>query len=111
MKDTFSRRNFVQSGALIAAASVTQSANPLLAQPTPASGNASRIHLGPPSYTFRNFTRAQMIGYMKQLNVNALNAKDVKDHLPMNPAAEAKALDDYHAAGVQLHAAGAIYFP
>ncbi len=111
MKKTFSRRNFVQSSALIAAASVTQGAIPLLAQPTAASGKPSPIHLGLASYTFRNFTRAQMIGYMKQLNVNALNAKDVKDHLPMNPEEEAKAVADYTAAGIKLHAAGTIYFP
>ena len=73
--------------------------------------HASPVRLGLCSYTFRNFDRAQMIAYMKQLNVLALNAKDVKDHLPMDPTAEAKALDDYDAAGIQLHAAGAIYFP
>jgi sugar phosphate isomerase/epimerase len=66
--------------------------------------------LGLASYTFRNFSRAQMIGFMKQLNVTALNAKDVKDHLPADPAEEAKALQDYAAAGIKLHAAGAIYF-
>jgi sugar phosphate isomerase/epimerase len=111
MKNTFSRRNFVQSGALIAAASVTSGAIPLLAQPVPAAGKPLPIHLGLASYTFRNFTRDQMIGYMKQLNVTALNAKDVKDHLPMEPEAEAKALADYAAAGIKLHAAGTIYFP
>jgi sugar phosphate isomerase/epimerase len=112
MKNTFSRRNFVQSGALFAAASVTSSAAPLFAQqPSPVAGNPSPIHLGLASYTFRNFTRAQMIGYMKQLNVNALNVKDVKDHLPMDPEGEAKALADYAAAGIKLHAAGTIYFP
>jgi sugar phosphate isomerase/epimerase len=71
---------------------------------------ASPIRLGLASYTFRNFSRAQMIGFMKQLNVFALNAKDVKDHLPMAPQEEATALADYAAAGVKLHAAGAIYF-
>src|SRR6266481_5728261 len=106
-----SRRNFVQSGALIAAASVTPGAMPLLAQPSPAAGKPSPIHLGLASYTFRNFTRDKMIGFMKQLNVTALNAKDVKDHLPMEPEAEAKALADYTAAGIKLHAAGTIYFP
>jgi sugar phosphate isomerase/epimerase len=111
MKNTFSRRNFVQSGAFIAAASVTSNAVPLLAQPTPAAGKPSPIHLGLASYTFRNFTRAQMIGYMKQLNVTALNAKDVKDHLPMDPQEEAKALADYAAADIKLHAAGTVYFP
>ena len=29
----------------------------------------------------------------------------------MDPAEEAKALDDYHAAGIQLHAVGTVYFP
>jgi sugar phosphate isomerase/epimerase len=111
MKNIFSRRNFVQSGAFIAAASVTSNAVPLLAQPTPAAGKPSPIHLGLASYTFRNFTRAQMIGYMKQLNVTALNAKDVKDHLPMDPQEEAKALADYAAADIKLHAAGTVYFP
>ena len=112
MKNSFSRRNFVQSGALLAAASVTSRGVPLLAQqPSPASGKPSPIHLGLASYTFRNFTRAQMIGYMKQLNVKALNAKDVKDHLPMDPTAEAAALADYAAADIKLHAAGTIYFP
>jgi hypothetical protein len=69
------------------------------------------IKLGLASYTFRNFSRAQMIGYLKQLHVSSLNAKDVKDHLPMEPAPEAAAMADYTAAGVALHAAGAIYFP
>ena len=48
---------------------------------------------------------------MKQLNVLALNAKDVKDHLPMDPQEESAALAAYAAAGIKLHAAGAIYFP
>src|SRR5712672_3228481 len=111
MKNAFSRRNFVQSGALLAVASVTPGTISLLAQPSPAAGKPSPIHLGVASYTFRNFTRDKMIGFMKQLNVNALNAKDVKDHLPMEPEAEAKALADYAAAGIKLHAAGTIYFP
>ena len=51
-----------------------------------------------------------MIGFMKQLDVFGLNAKDVKDHLPTDPALEAQAIDDYAAADIKLHAAGAIYF-
>ena len=62
------------------------------------------------SYTFRAFTRAQLIGFMKQLNLTALNAKNVKDHLPSDPQEELKALEDYAAAGIQLHAVGTIYF-
>lgn len=103
MKTILSRRDFVRSGALAAAACATTSR--VKAAP------ASPVRLGLASYTFRNFDRAQLIGFMKQLNLNELNAKDVKDHLPMDPAEEAKAVDDYHAAGIHLHAAGAIYFP
>jgi sugar phosphate isomerase/epimerase len=111
MTNQLSRRNFLQSGALAAAASVASSAVPTLAQPTAAAGKPSPIHLGLASYTFRNFTRDQMIGYMKQLNLTDLNAKDVKDHLPMDPTEEAKACADYAANGIKLHAAGTIYFP
>lgn len=111
MKNTFTRRNFIQSSAFFAAASVTSSTIPLLAQqPSPASGAPSPIQLGLASYTFRNFSRDQMIAFMKQLNVTDLNVKDTKDHLPMDPAEEAKALADYAAAGIKLHAAGTIYF-
>ncbi|MGA3046755.1 MAG: sugar phosphate isomerase/epimerase [Terracidiphilus sp.] len=111
MKESLSRRTFMQSGALIAAACATSSAIPSFAQPSPASGKPSPVHLGMASYTFRNFNRAQLIGFMKQLNLTALNCKDTKDHLPMDPAEEAKALADYAAAGIELHAAGTIYFP
>jgi sugar phosphate isomerase/epimerase len=110
MKSNLSRRSFVQSGALIAAACAAP-AIPALADPLPAPGKPSPVHLGLASYTFRNFTRAQMIGFMKQLNLTALNAKDVKDHLPTDPAEESKALADYAAAGISLHACGVIYFP
>jgi sugar phosphate isomerase/epimerase len=76
-----------------------------------ASVKPSPVHLGLASYTFRSFTRAQLIGFMKQLNLSELNAKDTKDHLPMDPAGETQALTDYAAAGIKLHAAGTIYFP
>jgi sugar phosphate isomerase/epimerase len=52
-----------------------------------------------------------MIAFVKQLNVLALNCKDVKDHLPTDAQQEAAALADYAAAGITLHAAGTIYFP
>src|ERR1700722_19464605 len=111
MKNILSRRSFVGSGALAAAAYATSSVMPKVALAAAPSAAASPVNLGLCSYTFRNFDRAQLIGYMKQLNVLALNAKDVKDHLPMDPLGEAKALDDYHAAGIQLHAVGTVYFP
>lgn len=71
----------------------------------------SPLRLGLASYTFRNFTRAQLIAFMQQLNVSQLNAKDVKDHLAIDPREEARAIADYSAAAIRLHAAGAIYFP
>ena len=110
MKINLSRRDFVRSGAIATAALAASSDVFALVRGRPSAGEASPIHLGLASYTFRNFSRAQLIGFMKQLNVFALNAKDVKDHLPMDPQAEAAALADYAAAGIKLHAAGAIYF-
>jgi sugar phosphate isomerase/epimerase len=110
MTNTLSRRNFVRSGALVAAAFAASSDCFALAQERPLADEASPIRLGLASYTFRSFSRAQIIGFMKQLNVFALNAKDVKDHLPMDAQEEEAALADYAAAGVKLHAAGAIYF-
>jgi sugar phosphate isomerase/epimerase len=109
MKETLSRRTFVRNGALLGAACAA-SGIPAAAEALPESGKPAPIKLGLCSYTFRNFTRAQMIGYMKQLNVRDLNCKDAKDHLPMDPAAEAQAVADYKAAGIRLHAVGAIYF-
>jgi sugar phosphate isomerase/epimerase len=106
-----SRRNFLRNGALAATAISSASTLSAFAQDYTREGQATGIQLGMASYTFREFTRAQMIAYMKQLNLTALNAKDVKDHLPMDPAQEAIALADYAAAGITLHAAGAVYFP
>ena len=63
------------------------------------------------SYTFRNFDRAQLIGFMKQLNVLALNAKDVKDHLPVDPAGEAKALNNSLPPAFGFMRWGTVYFP
>jgi sugar phosphate isomerase/epimerase len=109
---TLSRRNFVRSTALAAAASVAAPGLKFAgAEPQKADGAPSPIRLGLASYTFRNFSRAQTIGWMKQLNLTGLNAKDAKDHLPMDAAAEAQAIADYTAAGIRLHAAGTVYFP
>ena len=94
MKHSFTRRGFIQSGALIAASAASK-AIPSLAEPSPASGKPSPVKLGLASYTFRNFSRAQLIGYMKQLNLSDLNVKDVKDHLPSDAEQEAIALKDY----------------
>lgn len=110
MKNTLSRRNFVRSSAIAAAALAVPGDLFAHAPERLSADDASPVRLGLASYTFRNFTRAQLIGFMKQLDVSALNAKDAKDHLPMDPQEEAAALADYAAAGIKLHAAGAIYF-
>ena len=109
MKNTFSRRNFVRSSAVAASAFVSKDAYTLI-QNRPSLGEASPIRLGVASYTFRNFSRAQLIGFLKQLNVFTLNLKDVKDHLPSDMQQELSALSDYAAAGMKPHAAGTIYF-
>ena len=106
-----SRRDFVLSGALAAGAMAAPKTLLTQSHDRMSADEGIPVRLGLASYTFRNFTRAQLIVYMKQLKVDGLNAKDVKDHLPMDPHEEAAALADYGAAGIQLHAAGAIYFP
>jgi sugar phosphate isomerase/epimerase len=110
MKTTLSRRDFVRSSALSATAlAIPGEAATALARPQ-SKDQVPTIRLGLASYSFRNFERAKMIAFMKQLNVSALNAKDVKDHLPTDEQQERTALDDYKAAGIKLHAAGVIYF-
>ena len=109
-KNIFSRRTFVCSGALVAAAFAASKEVFAVAAGRPSAREASPIRLGLASYTFRNFSRPQMIGFQKQLNVLELNAKDVKDHLPADAREEAAALADYAAADIKLHAAGTIYF-
>jgi sugar phosphate isomerase/epimerase len=113
MKNSVSRRQMLQSSALAAAAfAIPSAARASFAevQPREETGQPSPILLGMASYTFREFSRAQVIGFMQQLHLSALNAKDAKDHLPMDPAGEAEALAAYAAADIHLHAVGAVYF-
>ena len=97
------RRDFLRS-TLVAGAALAATRN-LIAQPI-----ANQLHLGLASYTFRNFTRAQLIVAMQHLHLTDLNAKNVKDHLPDSPEQESAALADYAAAGIRLHAGGVIPF-
>lgn len=106
MKSNHSRRTFLRSGALLAAAAPRFS----FGAPSQETGKPSPVRLGIASYTFRNFTRDQMIGYLKQLGIHDMNLKDVKDHLPTDPQQEAQAVADYTTNGIKLHAAGTIYF-
>jgi sugar phosphate isomerase/epimerase len=107
MANMLTRREWIQLGAMATVAGHL----PLLASESPRDDARSPVRLGLASYTFQNFTRSAMIGFMKQLNIASLNAKDVKDHLPIDPQQEAAALADYGAAGIEIHAAGAIYCP
>lgn len=109
MRKNVSRRRFLQGSALAAAAVSSPSLLPALA-PSEETGKPCPIHLGIATYTFRAFTRDKMIGFLKQLGIDQINAKDIKDHLPSDPQQEEAALKDYTAAGIKLHAAGAIYF-
>lgn len=112
MNSMTSRRKFIRTSALVASALSSPVTLLAFAESQPQFPAApAPVKLGLASYTFRNFTRAQLINSMKQLNVAALNAKDIKDHLPMDSAGETAALADYSSAGIKLHAAGAIYFP
>jgi Xylose isomerase-like TIM barrel len=109
MRSNWSRRDFVRSGVVISATAIASQSR-LNAQATASDRPVAPVRLGLASYTFRNFARAQLITYMQQLKVSALNAKDVKDHLPLGAVEEAKALTDYAAAGIKLHGGGVIYF-
>ena len=112
MTRTISRRSLLQAGGLAATAATAATLGfPARAARLIAPAAATPpIRLGLASYTFRNFDRAVLIADMKTLRIDALNAKDVKDHLPFDATPEAQALADYAAAGITLHAAGAIYF-
>ena len=115
MNHILSRRTLLRTGALATTAAFAAPPRALFAltpteNPLPAATEKTKIRLGLASYTFRDFTRAQLIAFMHELQISALNAKDVKDHLPTDPTAEAAALADYSQAKIQLHAVGAIYF-
>jgi len=109
------RRDFLRNGAFTAALAST-AAHPAIAHAIRHASEAghskpSPIQLGMCSYTFREFDRAHVIDYMKQLNLTFLNAKDTKDHLPMAPPeATEQAVAAYTAAGIKLTAVGAVYF-
>jgi sugar phosphate isomerase/epimerase len=110
MKMMTNRRNFLRGGAMVAACALAVDGFPLKAAAD--EKKSPQIKLGVASYSFHKFDRAHVIEFMKQLNCSRLNAKDVLDHLPMTPAsATDEAVAAYKAAGIELTAAGVIYFP
>src|SRR5258708_19722309 len=89
-RNTLSRRDFVRSSALVAAACAAPSdlfAAAAVTNEPPSTGDAPPIRLGLASYTFRNFSLAQLIGSTKQRNVFPLNPKNAKNHPPTPPPA------------------------
>jgi sugar phosphate isomerase/epimerase len=107
MKTSFDRRSLLRGGAIAAAAACVPAK---FAEAAPDAGD-SPIRLGMASYTFREFPRAKVIEWMKQLRLTTINCKDVKDHLPSTSAeAEQAAINDYKAAGITITAGGTIYF-
>ncbi|MBV8672018.1 MAG: sugar phosphate isomerase/epimerase [Acidobacteriaceae bacterium] len=106
-----SRREFLRSGAALAAL-VSSPASLVTAQANETMDERRPIRLGMASYTFRNFDRARVIEFMKELNLANLNAKDVGDHLPFSPpGATQQAVEDYTSKGIRLTAVGTVYFP
>jgi len=109
MESATSRRSFLRNAA---AAACTVSASPAISFPAAEDARQPQIRLGACSYSFHKFDRAHVIDFVKQLKTPWLNVKDVNDHLPMIPlAATSDALAGYKAAGIELTAAGVIYFP
>ncbi len=111
MNTPVSRRSFVFGSVLATAATGMPAFASGAGSPQSVPTGTPPIKLGLASYTFRNFSRAQLIGFTKQLQLTELNAKDVKDHLPADPTLESAAVADYAANGIKLHAIGALYFP
>jgi sugar phosphate isomerase/epimerase len=118
MGSATSRRSFLRAGAVAAAAAggiSSRAWGETWGQAAGVAGENRRrpqIRLGVASYSFHKFDRAHVIEFMKQLGTSWLNAKDVNDHLPSTPAnATGQAVAAYTAAGIQVTAAGVIYFP
>ncbi len=83
-----------------------------MGEPAQETTRAMPVRLGMCGYTFRNFDRAQLTKFLKELEISTINLKDTKDHLPSTSAAdEQKALDDYKTAGITPTAVGTVYFP
>ena len=109
MNNSVSRRSVLRASAALSASALLGPVARAGGLGTPDAYLASPVRLGIASYTFRQFKMDQLIGFMKQLKTPYLNLKDV--HLPMTPLDQVKVkADEYRAAGMQLTAAGTIYF-
>ncbi len=100
------RRDLLRRTAMLMA---TLASRRLLAQSATPHSTPQPIRLGVASYSLRNLDPAAVISAMKQLRTPFLNLKDM--HLPTTPVAGiAPKAALYRAAGLDLTAAGAIYF-
>src|ERR1700742_4288385 len=109
MNTLLERRTFLGLSAMAVAGTAVPRASGEQAEATTAA--QLPVRLGMCSYTFRNFDRAHLIDFLKQLEISTINLKDTKDHLPSTSAAdEQKALDDYRAAGITPTAVGTVSF-
>src|SRR5271157_1694313 len=106
---TATRRNFLSQATALAAASAASAASPASAAAAAAGLPVSPVRLGVASYSFRKFDRAQVIEFMKVLNVSLINLKDM--HLPWTPPEETRrAAAEFRDAGLTITGAGVIGF-
>jgi inosose dehydratase len=104
-----SRRKFLQSTALGLTASGLL---PLMGSAKEYESNQPNpdfFQMGIAGYTFHNIPMDQGIAMMQQVGVNALSIKDF--YLPLDSAPEKinEVLGKFHAAGLEVYAAGVIY--
>lgn len=111
--DMSTRRNFFRSmialstglGAFSWLSSAVASVQPLAS-----SGNKIKFNLGIASYTFRQFDRAQVLQWAKQLEIKYICFKDF--HLPLTADNEecAKVAEECRSYGVELIGCGTVTF-
>ncbi|HET9635532.1 MAG TPA: sugar phosphate isomerase/epimerase [Gemmatimonadaceae bacterium] len=109
---SFSRREFLTTGAAAAAAVAASRANaqPFVATPSPAHADATVPKLGIASYSLRNFSRERAIEMTRSLGARYINFKSV--HLPYDASAAefSTARSELATAGLQLVGGGTITF-
>jgi sugar phosphate isomerase/epimerase len=105
----WARRSFLRAGAMVAAGAALAPVNSWSLGDGDQTTTASALRLGVASYSFRKFSQADVLRFMKELNTPYLNVKEM--HLPMAPAAAIKPTSEkYREAGFTLTGAGTIYF-
>lgn len=107
------RRNFIRTAALGAAASVMAPAigkgYPALAKGSSSRASAAPYKIGVAGFTFAHFNIDQSIAMMNRIGVADLSLKDF--HLPLNSTPEkiSEVLGRFKAGGINIYAVGVIY--